>query len=819
MSLKAQDIQQKESLITIIEKLQSTFDCNFSYIDKDIKKVFLIPPKKDLTLTETVAYLQKATDLSFTMLGNKFITITRFAKPSYSICGYLLDASTNEVISGAVIQTKNSSIISDEKGYFKLENVHDHDLVSFRHISYNIYTDEAQNYNHKDCDVIYLDSKTENLAEVVLTNYLTNGINKIIDGSIHINYRNFGQVPGLIETDVLQTIQALSGFQSIDETVSNINVRGGTHDQNLIMWDGIKMYQSGHFFGLISALNPRITKRVTLIKNGTTAKYTDGVSGTIDMQTDKKVNKDFKAEAGVNFINADVFLDLPVNDKSSVQLAARKSINRWINTPTYAQYFDRAFQNTDVVNSTSSTNSSEENFDFYDVSMRWIYAFSERDKIGLNALYLNNSLSISENAFGGGLSASRKSTLNQQNAAAGINYNHKWSKHFSSEALLSGTKYDVDAVNFDIINEQILTQKNNIEEVGFELNNSLMYNDLLVFKAGYHFKHTSAVNVDKINYPVVDNYDKNEVQSHSISSEINFTSEDFNTHVNLGGRLNYLSTFNKFLIEPRLSINQKINDKITVEILGEFKHQSTTLRSSNENFLGIDSRRWFVSNNQNIPIIQSKQISTGINYKYRNLLIDTEVYYKTVNGITSESQVFRNQYENQLTSGSYDVKGFDFLINNTFGKVNAWIAYSLAKNQYKFNSLNPHRFPSNYDIRHTLSMAGSVNVNSFKFSSGLNWRSGKPTTPILENAPLNTLTYGDPNSENLHDYLRLDASMIYHFNISKKVRAEVGLAVLNLMNKKNVIDQYYVLNEKGEPNKIQQYSLGITPNFSLRFYF
>jgi len=753
------------------------------------------------------------------MLGNKFVTITRYTTPSYSICGYVLDASTNEVISGAVIQTKNSSIITDEKGYFNLENVHDHDLVSFRHISYTIFTDEAQNYNTKDCAVIYLDAKTENLAEVVLTNYLTNGINKIIDGSIHINYRNFGQVPGLIETDVLQTIQALSGFQSIDETVSNINVRGGTHDQNLIMWDGIKMYQSGHFFGLISALNPRITKRVTLIKNGTTAKYSDGVSGTIAMQTEKKVNDELKVEAGVNFINADVFVDLPVNPKSSIQLAARKSINEWINTPTYSQYFDRAFQNTDVVNSTTSTNTTEENFDFYDVSMRWLYEISDKEKLGVNALILDNSLSISENAFGGGLSASRKSSLNQKNAAAGINYERKWSERFSSKAILSGSMYNLDAVNFDIINEQILTQNNEIEEVGFDFNGRYFYSDKFVFKGGYHFKHTGIINKDKVNYPAVDLKEKDQIQSHSISGEANYTSEDFNTYINFGTRLNYLSTFDKFLVEPRVSVNHKISDKLTLEVLGEFKHQSTTLRSSNENFLGIDSRRWYVSNDQNIPIIKSKQVSLGLNYKYRNLLIDTEVYYKYVSGITSESQVFRNQFEDESTSGSFDVKGFDFIVNNTFGKLNAWISYSLATNQYTFTDLQPDRFPSNYDIRHTLSMAGSYKLNAFKFSTGLNWRSGKPTTPIQENTTPNTLSYGAPNSENLTDYFRVDASAIYNFKLSKRVKVEAGLSVLNILDKKNVIDQYYGLNEDGDPTKVEQYSLGITPNFALRFFF
>ena len=80
---------------------------------------------------------------------------------------------------------------------------------------------------------------TQKLEEIVITNYLTKGISKKSDGKITFNTEEFGILPGLIEPDILQTIQALPGVLSVDETVSNINVRGGTHDQNLILWDGI----------------------------------------------------------------------------------------------------------------------------------------------------------------------------------------------------------------------------------------------------------------------------------------------------------------------------------------------------------------------------------------------------------------------------------------------------------------------------------------------------------------------------------------------------------------------------------------------------
>jgi hypothetical protein len=83
-------------------------------------------------------------------------------------------------------------------------------------------------------------------------------------------------------------------------------VRGGTNDQNLMIWDNIKMYHSGHFFGLISTYNPNLTEG-NCNKNGTSAEYSDGVSSTINMSTNDKVNTTLSGGAGVNLINTDVF--------------------------------------------------------------------------------------------------------------------------------------------------------------------------------------------------------------------------------------------------------------------------------------------------------------------------------------------------------------------------------------------------------------------------------------------------------------------------------------------------------------------------------
>ena len=202
----------------------------------------------------------------------------------------------------------------------------------------------------------------------------------------------------MIEPDVLQSIQALPGVLSVDETVSNINIRGGTHDQNLILWEGIKMYQSGHFFGLISAFNPYTTKNVQVSKNGTRAKYGDGISGVIDMQLSNTIDNQFKAGAGFNLINADAYAKIPLSKKTELQLSTRRSITDFIATPTYNQYFKRIFQDSDLTNEDddSYSISSNEDFYFYDVTAKFLYDITENDRIRIHFLNVNNKLNYDE---------------------------------------------------------------------------------------------------------------------------------------------------------------------------------------------------------------------------------------------------------------------------------------------------------------------------------------------------------------------------------------------------------------------------------------
>jgi len=224
-----------------------------------------------------------------------------------------------------------------------------------------------------------------------------------------------------------------------------------------------------------------------------------------------------------------------------------------------------------------------------------------------------------------------------------------------------------------------------------------------------------------------------------------------------------------------------------------------------------------------IPVLKSKQFSGGLHYNKNKLLISAETYIKKVDGITTRSQGFQNQFQFINSVGSYEIKGIDVLLNKQFSEiVSSWISYSYSSNNYTFDDLNDGvKFPNNADITHALTFAGTYTNNNIKFAAGLNWHSGIPNTePSVNDDPAdNTISYASPNSSRLDDYLRVDCSATYAFNISDSAKAVLGASIWNLLNKSNIINTYYTLDKNNAINTVENKSLGITPNISFRVQF
>lgn len=659
------------------------------------------------------------------------------------------------------------------------------------------------------------------LDEITVSNYLTRGITLKSNGTTQIKPQGFGILPGLIEPDVIQTIQALPAIQSADERISNLNVRGGTNDQNLLLWDGIKMYQSGHFFGLISAFNPYLTKEVFVSKNGSSAMYGDGVSSVIDMRTSNQIELSNTSGAGINLINGDAYFKGAINKKMGLQLSARRSLTDVFSTPTYDSYFKRIFQDTDLTN--SNTISQNERFYFYDLSAKLLYDISEKSNIRINVLNIYNNLNYDEKARVNDVDEVLNSNLIQRNLALGITYNHSWNSNVSTSAQLSVSNYDIESTNYDVINDQRLIQENEVIDTSLKLHLTYRPDETINYLGGYQFSEVGISNLEDVNNPVFRRLAKEVIRTHSIFNEIGFSSTSKQTNARIGIRTNYIEKFPEIYFEPRISFSQRFLSHFRFELLGELKSQTTSQIIDLQNdFLGVENRRWVLSNYDDIPIIRSKQFSLGLHYNKSKLLISAEAYIKNVEGITTRSQGFQNQYQFINSTGSYNIKGIDFLVNKQIQNLSTWLSYSLSKNDYTFNDLNfGNPFPNNIDIRHAIKFGTSITYHKLKLAVGINWRSGKPYTQPDADNPVSGdfINYDLPNQETIGYYLRADVSAIYSFKLGNTIDASSGFSLWNVTDNKNIINTYYTINDSENTNKIKLESLGITPNFSFRVNF
>lgn len=670
------------------------------------------------------------------------------------------------------------------------------------------------------------DKIVHRLEEVVVNNYLSRGISKTNNGTITIDANAFDILPGLIEPDVLQIVQNLPGVVSVDERISNINVRGGTNDQNLILYEGIRMYQSGHFFGLISAFNPYLSDDIRISKNGTSALYGDGVSSTISIKNIDIIDNKFDAGLGTNLLNVDGFAKIPIGKKTELQLSARRSFTDIIVSETYDAYFDRIFRDSELntANDVNTLLALDERFLFYDLNAKFLYDINDTSRLRISLLNIYNNLDYNQTFVNSDNNIQEtRSALNQVSYGASATYSKTFNNDINTSAQLYYSNYDLDAENNDIINNQLLTQENKVEDYGLRFDIKKTLDNDTEVRGGYQFNEVGVTNFEDVSNPNFTSLVKEIVRTHAIFGETERYSKSRNTYIRLGARISYFEKLKELILEPRFAFNQKISDYIRLEVLGELKSQTISQAIDlQQDFFGIEKRRWQLSNLENAPLVKSQQISLGFSYNQNSFLVSLEGYYKNVEGITAQSQGFQNQFQFVNDIGSYTVTGLDFLINKRFNNFSTWLSYTFSNNDYTFDVINEgSSFPNSVDLTHIANASLTYSLKNFKIGLGINWHSGRAYTKPLEiqNNSNSAIEYQNPNSSRLSDYFRADLSAIYKFQISKGINAEAGASVWNMFNQNNIINRYYTLDTDNNIVKIDNKSLKFTPNLSFRVNF
>lgn len=825
----AQNTSEKIALSNLFIELEKNYNIKFSFSDDDIKAVYVNRPKKKISLTELISYLNSNTLLHFKTLDNKYITVS-FLDKKINICGKVLDSKTQEPLLLAAIKLDDfkTGTTTDNLGNFSFDSIPLNAILNISFVGYYPKKVAAKNLFSKinNCSNILLKEKTEELSEISIPKFLTSGLQKNTDGSTVLNTEKFGILPGLIEPDILKTIKILPGVESVNESISNINVRGGTNDQNLMLWDGIKMYHTGHFFGLISAYNPYLTKEISVSKNGTSSQFSDGVSSTINMKTDTKINTKLSGGAGFNFLNADAFLKVPIRENMAFHVSGRRAFTDFLNTPTYTNYFDRSFQENSIAS--NDINNAESNFYFFDYSFKFLYDLNYTNSIRANFIHIKNDLNYREDfTDSNNNTVTENSNLQQENIGANIFWQSDWNSKFTTSTSFFFSNYTVNSADYNRNTDQLQTQLNEVLETEFKIHSTYNFNNSINLYNGLVFNEIGVRNTTTVNAPNFTTTKKDVLLKTALYSEVEY--KNSKTYARLGVRANYFHKFSSFLFESRINIRQQLTNEFSLKLEGEFKNQTTSQRIDFEdNFLGIEKRRWILANEQNIPIIKSKQASLGVEFYKDKFLVDVTAFYKKVDGITAANQGFYNNVQTLNSIGNYEIKGVEFLANKNTKNYITWLSYTLTENNYNFSIFNPSSFSNTLDITHSFSSAFNYNfTNNIRASLGVILRTGTPyTKPVdgnetLQNGNETIVNYDNPNTERLPNFFRFDASASYNFNFSESIKASLRFGITNLTNRKNRINSFFIIdnNSQNKVRRIDTHSLPFTPNLSFRVWF
>ncbi len=656
------------------------------------------------------------------------------------------------------------------------------------------------------------------LDDVIINRYLTRGISKNKNAVFTVKPNKIGLLPGLIEADVLESIQQLPGVNSPNETASGFNVRGGSTDQNRIIWNGINMYHKGHLFGMISAFNSNSSEKVLFVNKGTNPRYGERISSVVDIASNDKITSNLKAKFGLNGISVDGFVNAPIiKDKLSVLASIRRSYTEWLETSTFQKYSDKVFQTTKI----EGDNNSDDDFYFIDYNVSLNFKPSDFHSLKLNTIYIDNHLDF----FGKNTQVgnSFNDLLSIKNEGYGAQWDWKLNSKVKIKSKAFVSKYRLN-YNFIEANEEEqlsdFDKRNVIFDSGIssEVFVDASENSNYLFGYEYNYKDVSYAYLKTEELSFVLDSDQKRAATHSLFGNYSFSNSNA-FRVDAGFRINNYSSLDIIKFEPRILVFKQLFKHVGLQVSGEIKNQIINeIDETVVSDLSLENKLWRLVDGSKFPVINSKQVSAGFVFTNKGWTLDLDHYYKRIKGVSALSLGFLNPIDSGFHIGDQDIFGIDFYLKKSFKNFNTWLSYSYNDVTSTFKGLNDDQsFPSSNNISHSISTSFAYKLNNFQMAVSWQWRTGKPFTEAIYDSGTNMISFDKINAKQLPEYHRLDISSTYRFNFSEesKLKGKIGVSIRNLYDKKNHLSREYTGNNSlNDPIEVvDKTSLRLTPNF------
>lgn len=769
-----------------------------------------------------------------------------------TVSGYVEDGSSKERLIGVNVYFGGTQIgtTTNTYGFYSLTVPKGEYTI---HASYIGYSGVSKSVSLKKDTIIdfRISESSEKLQEVeVIAEELS--AERVEMSTVTLSAQDIKNIPALLgEVDIIKALQLLPGVQSGGEGTTGFYVRGGSPDQNLILLDGVPVYNASHLFGFFSVFNADAIKNVKLTKGGFPARHGGRLSSVLEIDLKEGNMKEFHGEGSIGLISSKLTLEGPiVKDKTSFMLSGRRTYYDLITAPIIKSQTD---------------GETKAGYYFYDVNAKVNHIFSRKDRLyisyygGNDKFYSENNYKNSDYYSGNSYENKDQSQLKWGNHTGSIRWNHLFSDKLFGNLTATYTQYRFSIGYDDYYKEtsptgQVSEESNAFEYFSFirdyglryDMDYSISTNHTLRFGGNYTY-HTFKPGVAQFS---------EEYSNTSIDSVLNLSNPIYandmyayvedDWRISNRWRMNYGLHYSYYFtneagynsLQPRISARYLIND--TWAIKGSFATMTQYVHLLSNSGIGLPTDLW-VSSTDNVKPQQSQQIAFGTtkNIQGKMYELSFETYYKAMQNLIEYKEgasfISTTDWENTVeTDGKGDAYGFEFLVRKNQGKTTGWIGYTLAWTNRQFDNLNGGKqYPYKYDRRHDLSIVLNHKFND-QIDVGATWVYGSGNTftaPVANfylandigdfNSGAGIFTrYSDRNALRMPAYHRLDLGV--NFRKQKKWGERIwNVSIYNVYSRKNPY-YLYISNEGGSGNDkvVKQVSLfPIIPSVSYIFSF
>ena len=841
----------KTNMVYAIDDSQNVFITKNEIVKTELPADFFSPQKNINTSQQTDTLMTPSKDENKkeqnATLENKLYEIGDKNVPSnqekVTIAGYIRDVKTGEPIIGASIYIEKikAGILSDQFGYYSISLPKGRYILSIQSVGMKDTRRQIVAYSDGKMN-IELQPEVMTLKKVTVTAEKVNNIKSTQMGVQKINIAAVKQVPVAFgEADVLKVVLTLPGVKSVGEASTGLNVRGGSADQNLILYNDATIYNPSHFFGMFSSFNPEIIKDVQLYKASIPARYGGRLSSVLEISSKEGNKKNIQGSAGIGLLTSRFNIEGPlVKDKTSFIVGARSTYANWLLKLLPDQYknsragfFDVNFNVTSELDKKNTfyitgylsrdrfnlNNDTTYQYGNRNISVKWKHAFNNKIYSLITAGNDRYNYSIS----------SDKNPVNAYKLSFDINqtyfkthFNYYLNTKHAVEFGLNSIYYTLHPGSYKPIGKNSLIASDNVQREQ-ALESALYASDK--YNISNKFSVEAGIRYSVFNYlgpQTVRNY----------AAGVPKTADNLldTTTFKKGA---FIKTYQG--PELRVSLRYAFTNDFSIKAGYNSQRQYIHMISNTAAMAPTDI--WKLSD-PNIKPQYGDQYSLGLykNFKSNTIETSVEVYYKNIKDyldyVSGAILVMNHHIETDVINTKGKAYGAELLIKKTTGKLNGWLGYTYSRILLKQDDPNANEvidngdyYPANYDKPHDVTLVSNYKfTHRFSISLNTTYSTGRPITlPIglfYYGNSFRTL-YADRNAYRIPDYFRMDFSMNIEGNhkIHQKTHNSWTIGVYNLTARKNPYSVYYV----SENGAVTGYKLSIFGsaipylNFNIRF--